>query len=398
MKSKVLIIGGGHPQFSLIESFFNMGFEVIVIDDRKNSPAYRLNIEVIPINRYDEKNILLYAIENPPEYVSSSGNDKAVHIMTIIAKKLNIPSYISEDIAKMPLNKNTFRELLANEGLPTPQTLSISGNIENFDFDKIIFPAVIKPDEGVGQTGVNKVRNIKEAIESIKYALEVSKNKTALIQEYISGNEVGVNGFVFNGDFKLLTTSFRRSSRSRGGAFGVATEKVYPAIKNRELLKEIEKIFDIACKKMNIKYSPIYAQIIIKDNKIKIIEMMPRLGGGEDPRLVKYATGVDISMLTALISTGKKVSYDKNNKKPHETSVVIKFLTGIVGTVKKVKIENHENNNIKKIDIFFDVGDSIGELKTSRERIGYVLTTGSSIEDATQNSKKAEKLINIKLG
>ncbi len=399
--SKTLVIGGGHPQLCLIEALIEEGQNVTVLDDREEAPAHGKAHKVVSINRYNVEEILKFSESMLPEYVSSGGSDKAVYIMALVAEKLGIPSYVSSSVAKLPMEKGSTRKILQANNLPIPKTYegACPEDFQEINWEDIIFPVVIKPDEGIGQTGVNKANSKIEAFSSIQEAFEASQNGKVLLQEFIEGSEIGVNGIVINGNFKLLTTSYRNSSRERGGAFGVAMEKVYPATTDKNKLSKIQEIMNKACEVMEINNAPIYAQII--DNQERgpcIIEVMPRLGGGEDPRLVHAATGFNLSKATALLSMGKEIDMESLTDKDPQQSVVLRFLKISSGTIQSINglLEAANLPGIEKVEFFFPEGYKVGELKTSRERAGYILASGNTPEEALKSAERAEKTIKIK--
>ena len=401
--SKTLVIGGGHPQYNLIQALVELGQSITVIDDRENLPAYRVTDDVVKINRYDVKNILSFADKVKPQYVASGGNDNAVHTMALVAERLGLPSYVSSEVAEWPMRKGETRKLFGKYNLPVPKTYEVSSLEEGhgLDWDSITFPVVIKPDEGIGQTGVDRANSKEEALASIEEAFGVTRNGRVLLQEFIEGREVSLNGIVMNEKFHLLTSSYRNSSRERGGAFGVSLEKVYPAVTDRELLIQIEQIINEACAAMGVKNAPIYAQIIINaEQKPFIIEVMPRLSGGEDPRAVHSATGFDVSKATAKLCMGKSVD------SPHfsitegtQKALVLRFLKISAGIIQRIEgvVDAAQMPGVEEIDMFYQEGDSIGELKTSRERVGYILVTGENVEIASARAEEALKKIRVEV-
>jgi len=293
-----------------------------------------------------------------------------------------------------------MRRLLNKNNLPVPKSFEGSSlkDFQTINWDSIAFPVVVKPDEGIGQTSVNKAGTKIEALESIKEALVTSRNGRVLLQEFIEGPEIGVNGIVLDGQFKLLTTSYRNSLRNRGGAFGVAMMKVYPAITNEKQCSRIESIINQACYAMGILNAPIYAQIIMNEkHEPFVIEIMPRLGGGEDPRLVHCATGFDISKATALLSMGEQPDMASLTNQETKNAVVLKFLKVPTGTINSIDGVSAASKvtGVEKVDFFFSKGDFVGDIKTSRERAGYVLSSANSVDAAIKIAERGTSLISV---
>lgn len=394
---KILVIGGGYPQACLIEALGEFGnLNVIVIDDRKYIPAYTFAEQVTSIHRYDAEAIAEWANAHLPDYVTSGGADKAVFLMAKVAEQLGRPTYVPSAVAHLPMNKEGVRSLLESSGLPVPKSVAGTQLRDFALLDRFNFPVVVKPDQGIGQTAVDRAETIREANLSISRALTHSGNQTAIVQEYIDGREIGVNGIVLQGQFRLLTTSYRNASRQRGQAFGVAMEKVYPALVQTQDVEQLKQILQAAVYAMGIRNAPIYAQVIQARNTFYIIEVMPRLGGGEDPRLVKAATGYDLARATAQLSMGQTPAQPVNIEIA-DKHVVLRFLSVEPGYVKNISgiSDAKKTPGISSLRLFINKGSKVEQLKSSRERVGFILAVGKSASEAAHNAQSAEQKITI---
>jgi biotin carboxylase len=381
----VVVIGGGHPQLCLIEELRGLGERVVVIDDRPHAPAHRIADEVIPIHRYDVESIVAQVRANPPDHVASGGSDQAVHIAAHLAETLGLPTYVNAATAELPMRKAAIRGRLAAAGIPCPATVygTHLDAFRDLDWNTFTFPVVIKPDQGIGQTGVDRAENVRDALASIEAAFAATENGVVVLQELVQGSEIGVNGIVVSGRFHLLTTSYRRSSRERGPAFGVAMEKVFPAVTAPPSLDALSEIIQQACSTLAIDDGPIYAQVIMASDSgqeltFTIIEIMPRLGGGEDPRLVHAATGFNLAKATALMWLGRPVVLADLYDGPAHPAAVLRFLHADPGQVTTIKgIETaRATPGVIAAEIFVHPGQHLGALSSSRERAGYTLATG----------------------
>jgi biotin carboxylase len=400
----VLVIGGGHPQLCLIEELHRLGERVVVIDDRPRAPAHRIADQVIPVHRYDLDAILAHVRAEPPDHVASGGSDKAAHIAANLAQTLGLPTYVTTTTAEMPMRKAASRARLAAAGVPCPATVHGTGidTFQGLDWDTFAFPVVVKPDKGIGQTGVNRAENVPQALASIETALAATENGTVVVQELIQGNEIGVNGIVVSGRFHLLTTSYRQSSRERGPAFGVAMEKVFPAVTAPSALGTLTEIIQQACTTLGIDNGPIYAQVIMtaepgREPAFTIIEIMPRLGGGEDPRLVHAATGFNLAKATALMWLGRPIFLTDLYDGPPHPPAVLRFLHAEPGQVTSITGMQTARATPAVIaaDVFVHPGQHLGALSSSRERAGYTLAAGPDPAAAATTAATAAAAITI---
>ena len=64
---------------------------------------------------------------------------------------------------------------------------------------------MVKPSDTNGSKGVKIVENFPELLIATKEAFEVSRNKELIIEEFISGDEIGIDCFVDNNEAHVVT-------------------------------------------------------------------------------------------------------------------------------------------------------------------------------------------------
>jgi len=384
---KILIIGGGQAQLPLVEAALALNLHVTVVDERRLE-ASDLAHEVVVLNRYD---YLAISRLTGFDAVVSGGSDKAVHLMAKYAHLHGLKAYVPPNVAEMPMCKGRTRAVLNKAGLKVPR--SVYGS----EVVNLKPPFVVKPVDGIGQKGVSFTSN--GLTRAIEVAEEASDTNTALIQEFIEGREVGVNGFVSGGVFKLYTTSIRVASRVADETFGVALTKTYDKYLDMPNA-ELELILGRACHALGYIDAPIYAQLILGVDGCYIIEVMPRISGGEDPRLVKLATGFDMAEATVRLACGME-----GGVFPARTvdNVQVQFLTakpGIIEFIEGVE-EARAIEGVEEARVFYKPGHVLGAVKSSRERVGCIIAAGEkrivakALKEALALIKITTKLANI---
>jgi biotin carboxylase len=400
MTQRLLIIGGGHPQLPLVEESKKLNLYTIVLDNRRSAPGRALADEVIECDRYDLDGILSLAPRLRLDAVVSGGSDKAVWMMAQCAKACALLPYVSADVALLPMQKDAMQIFLRKLQLPVPRSEKARSIDEALCAALALgYPVVIKPVDGIGQLGVYRIDTPDQLAAFFPHTVTLSDNRTVLVQEFIDGRELGINGFVINGSFRLLTVAYREASQKSEEAFGVAFEKQYPAADAAPHEDLIRRTIEKACTGLGIANAPIYAQLMLcrtGGDRIKIIEMMPRLGGGEDPRLVHAATGFNIAKATILAALGKPILENEVIDSPGQPAVTIRFLTTEPGRISISGLEQARTcNGIRKAETYFEPGHFVGGLRSSRERVGYVLAVGDTVQESSKRAASATRRIII---
>ncbi len=69
-----------------------------------------------------------------------------------------------------------------------------------------IFPAIIKPADSQGQRGIFKVDAPQDLERAFEQAKLFSRTQTVIIEEFIQGKEISLNGYMVNGILKYSLT------------------------------------------------------------------------------------------------------------------------------------------------------------------------------------------------
>ncbi|UNC16586.1 ATP-grasp domain-containing protein (plasmid) [Acidiphilium multivorum] len=393
----MLIVGGGFPQLSLIEAVRARGFRVAVAEDREDSPGFAIADRHVHANRYDFEGIVAALGDDLPNFVVSGGADKAVLIAARLAEAFGLPCPIPSGIARFPTEKARYRKVFGEIGVSVPQAESAASGAEAAQIAKRLgYPVVLKPNDGIGQVGVNRVDTAEVLETAFAEAAGASQDGTVVIEEYLDGPEVGVNGLVdHRGHFTLLTLGIRSASQQPGAAFGVALGKSIPYARSAEIEADITCNLQMICTELGLRNVPIYAQMKDSTRGVRLIEAMPRLGGGEDPRLVHLKSGMDLSAAVVDAAAGVQLEVAPYRTGPGVGAVHAEFLTAPQGRIETITGFPIEHPSIGYQELFVGPGHIVPEVKSSHSRLGVVAFTGDSVKALTAVAKEVLGQIEI---
>ncbi|MEF6532262.1 ATP-grasp domain-containing protein [Escherichia coli] len=196
---------------------------------------------------------------------------------------------------------------LVERNISTPKTfLSLSAVHEAIENNTLELPLIIKPRWGMGSIGIYKAetidelnifyKKVKNEIQStyLKYESALDIEKSVLIQQYISGNEYGLE-IINDLNSNYITTFCKQKVAMRSGETDQALTINNPALhKMAELLSQELghiSILDTDCLEQN--------------NEFYILEMNARFGG-QYP--FSHLAGANIpKQIIEWISTGKTI-------------------------------------------------------------------------------------------
>ncbi len=172
-------------------------------------------------------------------------------------------------------------QFLRNLGIDTPKTyLSVENAIEALKRNEVQYPLIIKPRWGMASMGIYKVDDIdelyilykkskKEVFDShLKYESSLTKDDSIIIQEFLSGNEYGLD--VINdlhGNFVKTFAKWKITMRAGETDIGQTVESTQFSMLSHTLSKEIRQlgILSVDC--------------IVHNNIPYVIEMNCRISG-----------------------------------------------------------------------------------------------------------------------
>jgi len=188
---KVLILGVASVQMDAVLQLKEMGYETFTCAMAKDGPAADASDHFEIINILDENAIVEYIQKNKIDVVYSTGSDLAIPVACRISEKLNMPHFVTADVAYTCNNKDVMRKTL---------TPACKGNIPYYvvqslsevDIDKLSYPMIMKPSDSQGQRGIFLVNNAEE----IKTNAKVGALKRAIELAFEEQNNHQLQGFL----------------------------------------------------------------------------------------------------------------------------------------------------------------------------------------------------------
>lgn len=291
MNKKVLILGVASVQMDAILELKEMGCETFAIGMAKDGPGADVADHFDIINILDEEGVTNHIIKNKIDVVYSTGSDLAMPVACKLSEKLGLPHFVSSETAYICNHKNAMRETLTNEckGNIPYQVMEEIGKIN------IAFPAILKPSDAQGQRGIFLINSQEEFEEHFEEAQKFSREGKAIVEKYIDGPEVSVNGYMIDGELKFLVASDRDTWPEYTG---LIHKHIVPGVAVTEKAKaEMKVIVEDACNRVGIKNGPVYFQMKVEGDTPYIIEMTPRLDGCHMWNILAKATGVNLMKL-----------------------------------------------------------------------------------------------------
>lgn len=389
---KIMILGASKAQLNAIKRMKAMGYEVIASDYLENSPGKNISDYSIMASTFSYEETYEKSKDFEYDGVLTTGTDQPVYVVSRIAESRNIPSLISSKTALNVTNKKYMKKLLEESGIPITAYRLIKKNFKDEVFDDFKFPVVVKPVDSQGQRGIYFLNSVKEIHEHFDEVISYSREDEILVEEYYKNDEITVSGWVNNGRVNVLTITDRVIFNDTS-KLGVCISHEFPSVHFEEYGSEIIEITNNICKIFNIENGPIYFQMFVGAEGIKVNELACRIGGAYEDEVIPYLTGVDILKMLIDYSVGNKIDYglvDNYNIFENKKHLSTQLFFANEGSIKEIVDEEkiRSMNCVLNIGFNFETGQIIPKIKNATQRAGYVIICGENEDNLKNNISK----------
>lgn len=221
-------------------------------------------------------------------------DDSCVELGSRIAAALGLP-HNKPDASLLTRRKDLAREALADSGCNTPdfQVIELSG-FEPSGLE-LEFPVVLKPLGLSASRGVIRADNVNDFVAACRRIDAILQTagvqgygrEHLLVESYIDGDEYAVEGFIVNGDFRLLTIFDKPEPLT--GPFFEETYYLTPsrlsAQQQRQLADEVAK----CCAAYGLEQGPVHAEARLTAAGPVLLELAARTIGGQCGQLIEFS-------------------------------------------------------------------------------------------------------------
>ena len=355
---KVVIIGANDFQNPLILKAKELGYETHVFAWKDGSIGEKTADYFYPISIVEKDKILEECKKIKPQAIASIGSDLASITVNYVANALSLPCNDPKNSLQCT-NKYEMRKVFLENGVDVPKFAKL-GETDKVDLENFEFPVIVKPTDRSGSRGIFLCKNVEEVEKAIPISAELSFEKKAIVEEYITGNEYSCEGITQNGEHHIITFTKKYTT---GAPHFIETGHVEPSDLTEAQKEKATEIIKKALTALQVKNSDSHAEFKVDENgKIKIIEIGARMGGDcIGSHLVRISTGYDFVKMTLDVALGKKIEFKKVNE---PQNAIIKFI--------------FDNEDIKKYDIIKNKFPNAICYETEIKRDNLEITDSSS--------------------
>ncbi len=382
---KALVLAGGIPQIELIQELKNRGYFTILADYYENPVAKPYADKFYQESTLDLEAIEKIAVEEKVEFIITVCTDQAVHTMAYVSEKLGLPCYIDYKTALNVTNKEYMKKVFVEKNISTAKHVSVKA----FDasvVENMSYPLIVKPADCNSSKGVKKVTDVCELEDAVLTALEYSRTDTAIIEEFIEGEEISVDAYIEDGVAHVLCVS--NNDKIKDAEKFVIFRGRYPANDLEYVNEKIQKTVQQIADAFGLKNTPMLVQMINTGSDVYVLEFCARTGGGVKFVMIDHASSFHVINAVIDLTMGKKPHVSEiKQKHPYFANEFVYCNEGVFDHLEGFE-ELKQEGIIEDYYLFKWKGVALRGVASSGDRI-----CGFSI--AADSKEELERLHNI---
>jgi carbamoylphosphate synthase large subunit len=387
-KPIAIVLGGTIPHIELIKNLKARGYYTALVDYAQNPVAKAFADEHILESSLDKEKVLEIAKNRKAHLVITTCSDQANVTACYVAEKLGLPAPYRYETALNVTDKELMKNIMLENDIPTARFIIVDKSSGKYDFTSLKFPLIVKPIDCYGSKGVKITRDINELYENIDNAMEISRKKRVIVEEYKVGEEIGIDCFVKNHKAEIIITKLRHKIINNGDSI----QQIYACQWPADILKELnDKLVTIANKiaqAFNLDNTPLMIQAIVNGNDVNVIEFGARIGGGNSYSIIKAGTGFDIIDAAVDSFLGIDVDLDFHPPKGYYADVFLYTKPAVFGYISND--EELINRKIIEYMVYNKTkGMSVGSDLSSSNRVGAFIVKAENKEELLMKIKTA---------
>src|SRR3990172_11429158 len=325
-------------------------------------------------------------------------DDDTTVLAAVIAKALSLPhnSVSSVSAAK---NKHLMRELLRTGGVPVPRfaLYSVDDNPELIA-RTVSYPCVVKPLILAASRGVIRANNEGEFIAAFQRVLKIleqpdvsargSLSRNILVEEFIPGQEVALEGLLRNGKLELLALFDKPDPLD--GPFFEETIYVTPSRLPSSVQSAIVETTRRASGALGLREGPVHAELRVNPQGPWVIEIAERSIGGLCSRALRFVSGMSLEEIIPRHAFGWGVSSLERERQAAGVMMLPIPSAGILTEVRG-QPEAKAVPGIEEIAITAHITQELVPLPEGAAYLGFIFARGETPQEVEAALREAHR-------
>lgn len=391
----LLVLAAGPLQVPVIATARRMGLRVVAADGHPEAPGLLLADAAHVINITDPAACLDVARRERVDGVIHICSEVAMASLGRINQELGLAGPGPDTVVRAT-NKEQMRRAFEQGGAPSPRSIAVTTGGEALAAAAAIGGAlIVKPSRNSGSRGITQIPVGSRAdllLRAFEHAMGESRDRSALIEQYVEGPEFSVEALVWQGHIEILAVTDKLTTQA---PHFVELGHSQPSQRTRPEIEAIRQAAVLGIRALGLDGCAAHAEIKLTSAGPFLMEIGARLGGDFiTTELVPRSTGIDMVAAAIRLSLGEAPDL-RPARAPH--GAAIRYLAPRPGVVERIEgvATARACPGVTSVEVYVKPGDGVGIVDSSLARAGHVIAEGRDAAEAVANAERARAAISI---
>ena len=374
---KLMVLGAGAPQACLLDAAKRRGYRTVVCSIPGDYPGFSHADEIAYYDISQPDEVLKAAREFSVDGIATCCLDTGVRALGYACEKLGFPG-LSEAAAIRSADKWQMKKAFAEAGVNTARFIRIAGEDELASaLEDMALPVVVKAVDLQGSKGVYICRTREQAFDAFREARQLTRREYLILEEFIEGNELGAQAFVYRGEILFVLPHGDNTYMS---STAVPIGHYVPLDAPQAVLDAAVTESEKAIRAIGLDNCAVNIDLIERGGKIYLIELTGRAGATCLPETVSIWYGLDYYEMIAAMAMGedpREIFAAREGKDVPNASRML--LSEISGTVRSIRLPAL-SDDICDLSLLIREGDSVRKFTNAKDRLGQVIVKGETLD------------------
>lgn len=394
---RILVVEPMSSGHAILAAARELGLGTVVVSrdqgDRRLPARIRDLIDTLVVLDTNDEDALTDAVvavhHDGPLCAIMPGFEFYVDSVARLAHRLGLPGLRVEAVDGLR-DKALMRAKAAAAGVRVPRNAT-AASARQLDAAaaRVGFPLVVKPTRSAGSVHVSRVDDLTTLRSAYRWMLTDERTDLGrgldgrvLLEEYVDGPEVSVEGYVAGDDVVIVSVT--------GKILGpeptfVEIGHLVEADLSPETRARVVAFVEDVCRALDVTIGPFHCEVRLCGGEPVLIEIGARLAGDHIVDLIEIVTGVSLPRVMLATYAGMELDRVAPPTAPRAKSAGIHFVTAPnlstfhaaegVATVRGAP-------DVLDVEMYLDPGARVPPFEDFRARLGHVIYTADSPAEA----------------
>lgn len=370
--------------------------EVVVASDRQQAlvgvmgdRAVRVNLQR-PAEAADD--LVAHTHRTPVDAIVAV-DDQGVDVAALAAARLGLAHNPPEAVAATR-NKAQLRRIWEEAGLRQPD-FAVAGADDDVAalVERVGAPCVVKPVSLSASRGVIRAENPAEGATAAArtraiLAEEGQKDAPLLVESYVAGDELAVEGLLSSGELSTLAV-FDKPDPLEGPYFE-ETIFVTPSRLDPVTQKAVRTAVEDAAAALGLVEGPLHAEVRVGEDGVWLLELAARSIGGLCARTLRFGAGISLEEVILRHALGLPL---EDLSRPEAASGVMMLPIPRAGRLVEVRGQDAATlvPGVVGLDISVNPGSHVRPLPEGDRYLGFLFARGETPEGVADTLRIASR-------